>query len=149
LKYLDDWDEYAMSKQDMRATKREKLTLSKQTKEGLKITGNYISILTEFVDSILVLSFIELIPYLLSLEGAKFVYSERFNQDTLEGFFGKQRARCGHNDNPTVFQFTKTIRIGRSLSFGGSSNIKRKLFTSEDVEDLSQPLRKRKKVKDD
>jgi hypothetical protein len=134
LKYLDDWDEYAMSKQDMRATKREKLTLSKQTKEGLKIT---------------VLSFIEVVRYLLSLEGAKFVYSERFNQDTLEGFFGKQRARCGHNDNPTVFQFTKTIRIGRSLSFGGSSNIKRKLFTSEDVEDLSQPLRKRKKVKDD
>ena len=94
-------------------------------------------------------SFIEIVPYLLSVEGAKFILSERFNQDTLESFFGQQRARCGRNDNPTVSQFaygTQTIRTGRSMSFGKSSNIKRQLFT-EDTEELSQPLRKKRKLK--
>jgi hypothetical protein len=134
LKYLDDWEAYAQSKQNVPLAEREKMTLSKQTKEGLKIT---------------VLSFIEVVPYLLSLDGANFLYSERFNQDTLESFFGKQRARCGRNDNPTVYQFTKntqTIRVGRSMAFGSCSNIKRRLFTDGDVKDLSQPLRKKNKT---
>lgn len=96
-----------------------------------------------------VYSFIELVPFLLSLEGAKFVLSERFNQDNVELFFGKQRARCGRGDNPTVNQFmynTQAIRTLKTMSFGSSSNIrKRKLFTS--VEELSQPIRKKPRKK--
>jgi hypothetical protein len=70
-----------------------------------------------------------LIPFLLSLDGADFVLSERFNQDNIETFFGKQRARCGRGNNPNVQQFlynTQAIRTTKSLSFGSSSNIKRK-----------------------
>ena len=65
-----------------------------------------------------------------------------------ESFFGKQRARCGRGDNPTVKQFmynTQAIRTTRSLSMGSCSNIqKRKLV--HDIE-LSQPLRKRPRIK--
>ena len=50
-----------------------------------------------------VYSFIELVPFLLSLEGAKFILSERFNQDNVELFFGKQRARCGRGDKVSVY----------------------------------------------
>ena len=96
-----------------------------------------------------VYSFIELVPFLLSLEVAKFVLSERFNQDNVELFFGKQRARCGHGDNPTENQFmynTQAIRTLKTMSFGSSSNIrKRKLFTS--VEELNQPIRKKPRKK--
>ena len=63
-------------------------------------------------------SFIELISLLLSLDGAKFVLSECFNQDNVESFFGKQRARCGCGDNPTVKQImyiTQAIRTPRSI----------------------------------
>ena len=92
-------------------------------------------------------SFVEIVPYLLSVNGAKFVLSERFNQDAVETFFGKQRARCGRGDNPTLSQFlynTQSIRAARTLSFGRCSNIqKRKLF--HDIDELSEPQRKRKR----
>ena len=39
LKYLDNWEAYALSKEGISTKEREKLTLSKQTKEGLKIIG--------------------------------------------------------------------------------------------------------------
>ena len=94
-------------------------------------------------------SFIELIPFLLSLDGAKFVLSKCFNQDNVESFFGKQQARCGRGDNPTVKQFmynTQAIRTPRSILMGSCSNIqKRKLV--HDLEELSQPLRKRPRIK--
>jgi hypothetical protein len=134
LPYLEEWRQYATSKPDISTEDKNKLMLSVQTLEGLKIT---------------VFSFIEVVPYLLSLEGANFLLSERFNQDFVE-FFGKQRAHCGRNDNPSVTQFlynTQAVRTIRSMSFGNCSNIKkRKLFT-DDSNDLSQPLRKRQKKK--
>ena len=100
----------------------------------------------QLMDNIFVVySFIEIVPYLLTLEGAKFLFSERFNQDNVEIFFGKQRARCGRGDNPTVQRFmysTQAIRTTRSLSLGSCSNIqKRRLF--HDAQELSEPLRKK------
>ena len=90
----------------------------------------------------------EVIPYLLSLDANLFVLSERFNQDNVEIFFGQQRARCGRGDNPTMKQFmynTQAIRVSRSMSFGSCSNIrKRKLFSDSDIDELSQPLRKKR-----
>ena len=97
---------------------------------------------TLFLLFLIVYSFLELVPFLLS---------EKFNQDNVEVFFGKQRARCGHGDNPTVQQFmfnTQGIRTTRSLSMGSCSNIggtiKRKQL---DFDELSQPLRKRSRRK--
>lgn len=92
-----------------------------------------------------VFSFTELAKSLLKANKC-FILSEKFNQDPLEAFFGKQRARGGRSDNPTAKRFvenTQAIRVGRSLALGGSSNIH---HTNEfDFDELSQPLRKRKK----
>ena len=57
--------------------------------------------------------------YLLSLDGARAVFSEHFNQDPLESFFGKQRSHGGHNDNPTVRDFvynTISLHLQGSLA---------------------------------
>ena len=81
---------------------------------------------------------------MLGLPGKRFLLSERFNQDALEAFFGKQRARGGRSDNPTVSRFlhnTQAIRVGRSMAIGGSSNVKRAL--NFDFEELCEPLRKK------
>lgn len=80
------------------------------------------------------------------MTGPKFILSTRFNQDPLEIYFAKQRARGGRNDNPSVDQFlqnVQAIRIGKSLSFGHCSNIQKRK-AEHNMEDLNQPLPKRK-----
>ena len=47
-------------------------------------------------------SFLEVGPFPLQQSGGKFIYSECFNQDPMEAFFGQQRTRGGRNNNPTV-----------------------------------------------
>ena len=86
----------------------------------------------------IVYSFTEMVPILLRLNGAQYVYSERFCQNSLEIFFGKQRERGRRNDNPTADQFfhnSTAISIGKSLTTGGCSNI-RKRKAELDVESL-------------
>ena len=64
-------------------------------------------------------SFTEVSKYLFSCDGVKVLFSERFNQDPLESFFGKHRRRGGHCDNPTVKDFlinTMSLRIQGSLA---------------------------------
>lgn len=93
----------------------------------------------------LVHAFTEMLQQLFKLDGVKFVYSERFCQDNVEIFFGKQRARGRRNDNPTVEQFlqnSQAIIVGRSLALGHSSNI-RKRTASISIDRLNSPLRKR------
>lgn len=79
------------------------------------------------------------------MDGVKFLYSERFSQDPVEVFFGKQRMRGRRSDNPTIDQFhsnTQAITVAKSLASGGSSSI-RKRKAELSVEELSAPLRKR------
>jgi hypothetical protein len=150
LVYLQNWKEYAFSKEGI-PLEINKTMLSMQTLEGLKITGMKFHSQNIVFIQFVVHSFIEIVPFLLSMDGAKFLLSERFNQDNVEIFFAKQRARCGRGDNPTVNQFiynTQAIRTSRSMSKVTSSNIrKRKLF--HDIDDLSQPLRKRSRNNND
>lgn len=94
-----------------------------------------------------VYSFIDLAKSLLSPDGSRFLLSERFTQDPVEAFFGKQRARGGRSDNPTVKRFlenTQAIRVSRSLALGGSSNVKRSL--DFDMDKLCEKLPKRPRV---
>ena len=49
-------------------------------------------------------SHIETIQFLLA-EGFQYVLSERFMQDVFEDYFGHQRAKGGHSDNPRARQF--------------------------------------------
>ena len=46
-------------------------------------------------------SFVEVATQLLGVPGAMYLLSERFCQDPLEAFFGKQRYKGGRNDNPS------------------------------------------------
>ena len=103
LKYFDDWESNIAQRQGFTKTEKEKMFISKQTKIGLKIT---------------VLSMVECTRFLLN-SGMKYVLTEKFSQDSLELYFGLQRA-CGHrSDNPTLTQFgynDNAIRIKGTLS---------------------------------
>ena len=85
--------------------------------------------------------------FLLSQKEGLFLLSERLNQDPLESFFGKQRARGGRSDNPNVRSFlynTQAIRVQRTMAIGHGGNVrKRKLQWTTDIDDLSRPLKKR------
>ncbi len=52
-----------------------------------------------------VFSFVDMAKYLLSKNDGLFLLSEKLNQDPLESYFGKQRARCGRSDNPNSRTF--------------------------------------------
>ena len=47
---------------------------------------------------------LEIIKYLLE-SGVAYVLTERFCQDVLENYFGRQRTICGRKDNPTLRDF--------------------------------------------
>ena len=53
----------------------------------------------------LVRSFVELGKLLLQQPGVKYLLSEKFSQDPLEEYFGRQRRSGGANENPTLNQF--------------------------------------------
>ena len=82
-----------------------------------------------------------------TMPGTKFVLTERFTQDPLEEFFGKQRSFGGQNDNPTIMQFvhnTTSLRVQRSIALEPVCGNCRKRYRSKpDVKDASQPLQKR------
>lgn len=52
-----------------------------------------------------VFSFVEVTKMLLSLPGVQFLLSEKFCQDPLESYFGKQCYKGGRSDNPSVKEF--------------------------------------------
>ena len=69
-----------------------------QTYEGIKIS---------------IYSLCEVVKFLLE-NGVSFFFTEKFNQDRLEEYFGKNRSLGRRNDNPDVYQFgynSNTIRI--------------------------------------
>ena len=110
--------------------------ISRQTHEGLQII--YYSV-------------IEATKYLLQ-QDFKFVLTERFCQDLLEEYFGRQHSIGCRNDNPTVYQFgynNNAIRMQRSVvnvtgNTQGKYNGKRRVSWNV-VED--DPLPKQKNSK--
>ena len=52
-----------------------------------------------------VLSFVEVTTVLFSVPGVQFLLSEKFWQDPLESYFGKQCYKGGRSDNPSVKEF--------------------------------------------
>ena len=51
------------------------------------------------------LSFVEVTTVLFSVPGVQYFLSEKFCQDPLESYFGKQRYKGGRSDNPSVKEF--------------------------------------------
>jgi hypothetical protein len=90
LNYLKNWKESTETREgNYTADQRQKMFLSLQTYEGLKIAVH---------------SHVDIITFLLS-EGFKYVLTERFMQDVLEDYFGHQREKGRRSDNPTAQQF--------------------------------------------
>lgn len=92
----------------------------------------------------------EVTKLLLSLPGVTAVFSEHFNQDPLESFFGKQRCHGGHNDNPTVSDFlynTTSLRLQGSLAkdpINGNCRSMAPKDESDVIDETPLPKRKRK-----
>ena len=104
LDYFHDWKiSIANRPGNFTQNARDKMFISWQTYEGLQITA---------------LSTIEAVRFLLN-KGMPFVLTERFNQDVLEGHFGRHRGIGHRNDNPDLYQFgynSNTIRMQRSIA---------------------------------
>lgn len=92
-------------------------------------------------------SFLEVSNYLLSYPGVKALFSERFNQDPLESFFGKHRSYGGRSDNPTVRDFvynTTSLRMQGALARDPvRGNCKRRREQVEIVDNSPLPKRRR------
>ena len=90
LNYLESWKKSTLTREgEYTPDARQKMFISSQTYEGLKIAVN---------------SHVEAIKFLLT-EGFKYVLAERFLQDILEDYFGHQREKGRRTDNPTAQQF--------------------------------------------
>jgi len=87
-------------------------------------------------------SFLEVASFLLQQPGVKFLYSSKFNQDSVEAYYGRQRAKGGRNDNPTVQQFCDNAV---SLRLQRSEMIKALCLRDGTLEIDDTPLPKRKK----
>lgn len=105
VKYLVEWSKEGAS--CIRKKERQKLCLSKETMDGLMITGTQNCFQFYFFDTpffYAVKSFVELAPQLLSLPNSPYLLSEVFSQDPLERYFSRQRHRGGSCDNPYACQ---------------------------------------------
>ena len=137
LKYLADWKKSTEDRPgNFSPTDRQKMFLSLQTYEGLQMT---------------VYSVIEVTKFLLS-KGMTFVLTNRFNQDVVEEYFGRQRSLGRRSDNPNIWQFgfnDNIIRTQRSVApvtgnTEGRHDKKRKVSWT-DVDET--PLKRRQKNK--
>ena len=88
LHYFQEWKNSIENRPgDFTKNAKSNMFLSWQTYEGLLLTVH---------------SFVEAKKYLLLHGGVAYVLSEKFCQDTLENYFGKQRAIGGRRDNPNI-----------------------------------------------
>lgn len=104
LRYLKDWKESADTRPGgYTLNARARMFLSWQTYEGYRLTIHAVTEATKF----------------LLEEGMEFVLTERFCQDPVEEYFGKQRKIGRRSDNPDIHEFgynNNNIRIQRSVS---------------------------------
>ena len=94
---------------------------------------------------------VEIIPLLLKVKGVKYMLTEKFCQDPLENFFGKQRMKGGSNNNPNVATFLKntaSLRIQGSVALKPiRGNCRRGKENINNIEVDDSPLPKRKRLK--
>ena len=91
LQYFKDWMQSINDRQGGNFSKNAKahMFISWQTHEGIKLTVN---------------STIELVQFLLNND-VSYVLTERFCQDPLENYFGRQRSMGARKDNPSMRDF--------------------------------------------
>lgn len=96
-------------------------------------------------------SFVELTTVLLAVPGVQYILSEKFCQDPVESFFGKQRAQGGRNENPNAKQFmdnTVSLRVQGSMALDPiRGNCRKRNLTDRNTCTVDEtPLPKRKRV---
>ncbi|XP_070567945.1 uncharacterized protein [Ptychodera flava] len=101
LNYLQNWDERVEAREHISKQNKNRMKLSRETLEGLRMT---------------VKSCVDLSRYLLGRPGVHCVLSEKFNQDPLESYFGNQRQMRGGNEAPSVLQFCQNANALRLKS---------------------------------
>ena len=79
------WKAVGISDYDKAA--KDKMFISRQTHIGLRITAH---------------SIVDCVKYMLKNTSCKYVLTERFCQDPLENYFGRQRSLGARKDNPTL-----------------------------------------------
>ena len=92
---------------------------------------------------------VEMIPFLLKVKGVKYVLTEKFCQDPLESFFGKQRMHGGSNDNPTVAAFLKnsaSLRVQGSVALKPMRGNCRRGKENRDIDIDDTPLPKCRRI---
>ena len=129
--------------------------MPESTMEGIRITGdNPLNLFYVHIDvsHSAVKSFTELSRSLLSKPGVQYLFSERFTQDPLESFFGRQRSSGGWSDNPSVQQFldgTVSLRVQGSMALKQIRGNCRKRPLQKDetiiIDNTPLPKRRRKK----
>ena len=131
LQYFKSWKESIEARNDANYQENAKFKMfnSCQSYEGLQIT---------------VLSLKEVCKFLLQ-QGIPYILSERFCQDDLENYFGKQRAIGRRSDNTTVHDFGyngNTVKNQFSIrSIGGNVQGPAEKFN----EICNEPLPKQRK----
>ena len=98
-------------------------------------------------------SFVEMVEFLLAnnSDESLFILSERFSQDPIENYFGKQRSRGGRNEHPNLQQCMTNagaLRMQGSIALDpvrGNSSRKRWINNDESIAIDSTPLPKRKR----
>ena len=88
---------------------------------------------------------------LLLVEGAEYILSEKFCQDPLEEYFGKQRMRLGCNGNPMLIEYNSNA-LGLNVAgdnlirvFGSNTKGRKDEFQMLDVNDTDLPSSKKQK----
>ncbi len=135
LAYLHAWYKAMQERQgSFSDDARARMFISQQTYKGMKITVNFL---------------IQVVKFLIS-EGMEYVLSERFCEDLLEEYFGRQRERGRFSDNPTVqaFGYNLTLAVQRNIAPVVKGNVAgRHKGESSTVLLSEEPLPKRKKLK--
>ncbi|XP_041476452.1 uncharacterized protein LOC121424753 isoform X2 [Lytechinus variegatus] len=132
LKYISDWEESIASTPNLKAIERERRCISKETRDGLRITVN---------------SFVALTKELLVEDGVEYVLSEKFSQDPIEEYFSKQRHAGGSGDNPGIDQVANnmlTFQVaGAAVVASKYGNVTKRL-ANDDIDQLPLPKKKKK-----
>jgi len=95
-------------------------------------------------------SFVEMANFLLRQPGVHYIMSNKFCQDPLENFFGRQRMAGGRTDNPTIPHFLKattSLRLQRSCALnpmhGNCRRGKRNAAGDQPIDPTPLPKRRR------
>ena len=130
------------------------MLLSRETREGLQMAGTHAKLMATVAMQLnfAVCTLTELVPQLLGVPGVSFVLSERFCQDPLESYFGKQRYRGGWNDNPSVKQYLDNaaslcVQSSAALEPLRGNTAKRRSSANITMDNTPLPKRPRKSAK--